>query len=811
MSPFRLIPFLLIAALVFVDEGVYGQEAADPNMGIPQFFDALNLDYPGMEAVKRAIEKKDFSSAAAAYLEFRRERSKARYLVDSSDKPAQATGSVSDQLERIRKSIWGSFIFKVIENNLQETNNSPKQEIDWYYNPKSPKDPNFSVEIELCTNRQLWWKSLADAYWSTLDERYTREWISEFTGWIRRCPADPHMTIETSEQSSSWRPLEVGIRMHETWPYSYYHFIKSPEFTPNAHLQFVISCLEQGRFLNRITVDNPNRTGNHVTTECIGLATVACLFPEWKESESFAETAKNRLTRELSRQVYPDGAQIELTPWYHNVVLEAFTDYATILSLNGRTIPAGIDKTLHAMNRYYVKIMDQQGRIPSFNDSAPFDGRPLLRAPAQRWNDPEFEFIASGGKKGKAPALSSYLPYAGFYTMRSDWGANGLYACFRAGPAGAGHWHEDKLQFVINAFGQPLVIDPGRYTYDQSIWRYYVIGTSSHNTITVDGKEQKRGGDDYGENPREVKNPWMVNPKFDFVSSSYDSGYREAKYVQKGYQPITYIGAADKSITHTRYFFFIKPGYFVAVDLLTGAGTHRYESHFNLEAPDATIDSDKKSVRTNRPDAAQIALYSLDSDGLDIRKAVGEENPVLGWSLQSPEERRPIPTIVYTKQQAAPASFATLFYPFQGNMPAVTSSPLTVTSSSAWAKHIETPTDALELIIHAEKSVDRISSTIIKPFSTDASVTVVRHLKGEERAWLGIYNSTGASSPDFSFTLDQPGNVLVGIDAQTAKTSTPKMTGLSFFNPGTETITIHITKPLERTVTVPANDFRDVK
>ena len=43
------------------------------------------------------------------------------------------------------------------------------------------------------------------------------------------------------------------------------------------------------------------------------------------------------------------------------------------------------------------------------------------------------------------------------------------------------------------AAGRPLVVDPGRYTYDADDpagWRHWFKGTAAHNTVCVDGLDQ---------------------------------------------------------------------------------------------------------------------------------------------------------------------------------------------------------------------------------------------------------------------------------------------------------------------------------
>src|SRR6202012_1595353 len=106
----------------------------------------------------------------------------------------------------------------------------------------------------------------------------------------------------------------------------------------------------------------------------------------------------------------------------------------------------------------------------------------------QLGDDPLLAWAASHGAEGEAPPESAALPQAGFYAMRGGWRRDDVFLFFRGGPTGINHEHEDMLEVVLRAWNKTLLFDPGTYSYDQSDWRRYVLGTASHNTIIVDGK-----------------------------------------------------------------------------------------------------------------------------------------------------------------------------------------------------------------------------------------------------------------------------------------------------------------------------------
>ena len=517
------------------DNGIVDEEHG-PLMTDAQFFAALNLDYPGMEATRAAVAKGDLEAAKTAYLEFRQTRSKARWHVDPAAKPAAAVATTDAAGDRVLQHMiampWG--------NDLKAYPVGEK--IDWTYNPLKPNDPAYTREwTYIALNRMMFWSDLGNAYWKTLDEKYAREWVSELTGWIHDNPvpmdADPGDTL-------MWRTLEAGIRMSGTWPDAYYHFLNSPSFTPDAHTLYAESAYEHAQRMERVLEDFPDHGGNWVTMECNGLCTVGLLFPEWKDSAGFVKAAFDRLDHELSAQVYPDGGQMELSTMYHEVARDNFIGLVKTAKLNAAPIPPDYLDKLKSMYVWDLSLMDQEGLLPPVNDVTGGIVRvsKVMPEALDLWGGEEFRFGATLGKEGKAPPTSSLLPYSGYFAMRSGWKRDDVYLFFDGGPVGTGHWHEDKLNIYLKAYGRTLLTEAGGYAYDQSPMRYYVLSTPAHNTITVDGKDQHRGGEGKPEitparvtwNPRTSSPPSRLTPvqrklRFRSGGSAFTNSKRPAR------------------------------------------------------------------------------------------------------------------------------------------------------------------------------------------------------------------------------------------------------------------------------------------
>ena len=96
------------------------------------------------------------------------------------------------------------------------------------------------------------------------------------------------------------------------------------------------------------------------------------------------------------------------------------------------------------------------------------------------------------------PQGSAAYPDGGWYVLRGG-DAYALIHCGDTGRNGlGGHGHNDQLSFELAAFGRPIVIDPGTYTYTSDpAARNLFRSTGFHSTLSVGGAEQNElRGDD---------------------------------------------------------------------------------------------------------------------------------------------------------------------------------------------------------------------------------------------------------------------------------------------------------------------------
>jgi len=644
-------------AVVYVDDVRLETQGpvVGPRLTDEEFFGALNFDTPGLERVKTATATGDWAAARREYVAYLKSLPHPWHF-DWKSKPTQP--QTKPNTRGADEAMARRFVVCSVPYDFKGG------DIDWTVNPTNPVNNEWVWQF----SRHGFWTTLGRAYWDTLDEKYAREFVWQLEDWIHDCPV-PAGGVNNGA-GSRWRTIECGIRMAGSWPDSFFYFLSSPSFTDDAIIDMVKSMVEHARYLALYPT-----SGNWLTMECNGLYHVGALFPEFQEAGSWRDTAVARLHKDLDVQVYPDGAQIELAPGYHQVSLYNFLGLVQAAQLTGQTLPDDYLGKLERMWDYDMWLMGPDGTSPAFNDSGCDNLRRRLADGVKYFpNREDWKWLTTRGAEGKPPAGTSHAcPWAGQYIMRSGWGPDDLWCVFEAGPFGYGHQHEDKLGFVMSAYGSRLVIDTGVYTYDASDWRRYVLGATAHSTVFVDGKGQCRRGA-----PRETfvnkqaqTNPWFTTEGLDYAVGTYDEGFGKDR---------------ERLATQRREVVFVKPDYWLVIDTLTPADAqpHEYTAYFHLRPAAASVVPDTRNIVTDNGDKANLAIFPI-RVGADVPDALaaqviqGQKEPfLLGWTLKSGLECEPIPVATYTWRATAPSQIAYVFFPLRPgvkDLPVVTAVP----------------------------------------------------------------------------------------------------------------------------------------
>ncbi len=609
-----------------------------PRLGDADFFAALDLELPALAEVKAAAAAGDYAAARHAFVRHLKARPAPAWYFDWRQRPQHAERPAGVNTRDADRIVAHELTSVGVTHAFGPN-------IDWSINPTKLKYNEWTWQL----SRHPFWQTLGRAYWDTGDEIYAREFAAQITDWITDNPVP--LNDSGNRGGSRWRTIETGIRMFTSWPECFYRFLSSPSFDDDTVVLVVKSMVEHARHL----VAHPT-SNNWLAMEMNGLFHVGVLFPEFKESTLWRDTAMQRLYEEMNLQVYPDGAQIELATGYHGVSLGSFLGTLRLAELNHIALPGDYAARLERMYDVYLNLAMPDGLFPALNDSGWGDCRGSLRAGLERFpKRTDYLYVGSSGKEGQMPAFTSVVfPYAGWAVMRSGWGTEDLYLHYDMGPYGAGHQHEDKLSLLVHAYGRRLLTEGGVYAYDSSAWRRYVLSTRAHNTVMVDGQEQHRAGlrETYVTG-KALPNRWVSTPQFDFAEGWYDDGYGAKR---------------DRTVTHRRAVLFIKPDYWLVIDRLTPAddAPHRYEAIFHFDGENAETGTAPLLARGTDADQPNLAIVALAAAGVTAAIVKGQEQPsVQGWVPARGYEVRPVATPVFTAAGTGERLLPWLLYPLR--------------------------------------------------------------------------------------------------------------------------------------------------
>jgi len=212
--------------------------------------------------------------------------------------------------------------------------------------------------------------------------------------------------------------------------------------------------------------------GNHVIKGLKALVGLAVFFAD----ERLLRLAVRRLTRQLVRQVLPDGGHYERAPAYHCQVLADLIDVTDLLQATGRTPAGEITAAVDSMRRWLGAVLTPDGQVPLLNDGYPVD-RELVTA-LRPGPDP----VTAACPLLVLPETGLVRAMVGGWHLLADVGP----PCPPSLPA---HAHADTLACLVHVDEVPLLIDTGTSTYEPGPVRRRERSTAAHSTVQVDGAD----------------------------------------------------------------------------------------------------------------------------------------------------------------------------------------------------------------------------------------------------------------------------------------------------------------------------------
>lgn len=554
-----------------------------------------------------------------------------------------------EQMKELKKAASALMCYKIKECTTHH--HFKTHRVDWNLNPTY----NGYLEWPWQLSRMRFLPTLAEYYARTGDERAAEVFVDMVSSFIDQKPAPNVSSVPSA--TVSWRTLDTGLRA-TSLAASYPAFAQSTRVTESFKRRFFKSLRDHALRILPSCTDN-----NWRVMELRGLLDIVLVFHDIPDAKKWQTYAEGEFEKMLFSQLYPDGFQFELTTGYHTII---DSDYSALFDLYkrlGHEPPAYILKGLQLAYELYPRLTRPDRRLPDINDGGQTRIVPRMQRAIKYYpNREDFRWFATEGAEGKEPSYLSYaFPWSGAVAFRNSWSRDAVWGYVDMSPFGRGHQHEDKLNFLLFAYGKSMLTEAGCYEYDTSEMRKYVLSTRAHNTIMIDGKEQN------------TRKTWTWRASFINVKADYDFTSDKDKDTAKGAFTAGY-GTGDEytdKVKHTRTVEFIKNPpdgnpYFRITDELDASDDkeHTYEQLWHLETCKLNLGATKFTADFG--DGVTLdAKFSSDNGALVDMK--GMKKPVFqGWMpiwAAGEHEHRPIHTPVLKGTFKGKTKIVSEFYP----------------------------------------------------------------------------------------------------------------------------------------------------
>lgn len=511
-----LLCFIALAASCTSLEEKADKETGNPDLAIlppkgendkidQNLFTCINLDYPGLENVREYYSQGEFYRAAAALLDYYRNRNSVINPNVNLMNPSLSKSGLNIADQALDYRFYIRNYREKVEADGTEIYYSFKGEngkINWKFEPTGV-DKEFSIQ----KHRHQWMLPQAQAYRATGNEEYVKSWITVYKDWLAAypCPegkinyeesmSDSEISKDERDQARAWTGLQSAERLLSQLDMMLY-YLPSENFTPEWLAEFlvVMNKTAENIIANPVSEENSNIR----LAQDQAISNIAMLMPEFRKSQEWLAHGSREISRHLNHQFNEDGVQNELDPSYHMGVIGDFLKIYNTAKMNNclDKFPTDyVDKLKNAC-KFLTDVIFPNYTIDNFNDtrSSRMSKRVLLRNIRQYSSmfpdDVEMGWMASEGKTEKPSSLVKKYAYSGWYMMRNGWEQSSMMLIHKNNFNPANKWHCQSDNGTISIYnnGRCFTPDAGVYSYggtsSSNADRKAFASTVMHNTIT---------------------------------------------------------------------------------------------------------------------------------------------------------------------------------------------------------------------------------------------------------------------------------------------------------------------------------------
>ncbi|MBR1633165.1 MAG: alginate lyase family protein [Bacteroidales bacterium] len=463
-------------------------------------FEVINLDYPGLETVKRLHSEGKDGQALNALREYYRSRNNVLNPKVNLVNPSLSAGEKNIADQACRERGYRLYIKNYAEGTDPSTGlplywsfADASGNLDWNKNPGGITEKQFSIQ----RHRHHWMENQAKAYRVTGDDRYVDYIIDIYSSWLKAFPFPGAHKLSSREFRDQWTDLQASDRVMSQINILQY-CVRSDHFTTDWLALYLVE------FANTVESIrcNPYATesSNHRLFEVQAVFTAAVLMPEFKNASIWLEEGLENVATQVKLQFRSDGVQVEMDPSYHITVLNNFYEIHQLAKQNGLLdrLPADYTNGLRAAAAFVRDIIYTNYSMDNFNDTRSVSwSKSVLKRNFGYWaemfpDEPGLKWFATERGQGSAPDhLSASYPVSGYYVLRDGWEKQAMMLVLKNNDNARGWWHcqPDNGTFGLYRNGRRFTPDAGSYSYGGDVGdnaqRADFQATKMHNTLTV--------------------------------------------------------------------------------------------------------------------------------------------------------------------------------------------------------------------------------------------------------------------------------------------------------------------------------------
>ena len=445
-----------------------------------------------------------------------------------------------------------------------------------------------------------------------------------------------------TELTASW--VEAGIepgfiaadvtgRRIQNWVYAY-HGAAHAGLLRHAPQGFEAAFIDSIDAQTAWLCDNLHASRNHRTLELYAILLSAFGFPGLPQSARRRSFAIAALEDNALADFRGDGGHCEQSTHYHCIVLRNFLNAVALMKNNDVAPPPAMLARLDRAKTFARAVHRPDGEIAALSDA---DGGSYL----EMLDEP-------------APSRPVLFPESGYAVFAGGPGRDSSWLIFDCGPLGEGnHGHFDAHSIELFGRGAPLIVDPGRFTYDESgetNWRAAFRSTAAHSTVEIDGRNQTR----YAPGKRKMKVAGPA-PRASVLAFEATPGgaYIHSRLVSDEYPAV-----------HHRRILFVNADYFVVVDDMLSTDTHDCRLRWQLSpepSDGASLAPDGDSVRFSSPRLSIVTSCSATADATleaaFVSRRYGEKTPADRLCIAARGARVQFVTVLSPRSAGEPEPF----------------------------------------------------------------------------------------------------------------------------------------------------------